>query len=249
MFFESEHFTARIFLVQRFSWEKSSNHVMARPFSALALRVRGEGSFCFADETRLTSRAGDVLYLPHGVGYEVDYSAGEVIVFHFWESGEAMKAQNFTPRDIADLTALFGEACRCFAQDTLRSRMEVNALFYRILSALCEEEDDADTATPCRTAVSFLVAGCLDAELSVSSVCARAKISETSFRRKFYAVYGKTPIRFLTELRLREAHGRLISGRESVESIALSCGFHDAKYFSRVFKRCFGYTPAQARTL
>ena len=177
MFFESEHFTARIFLVQRFSWEKSSNHVMARPFSALALRVRGEGSFCFADETRLTSRAGDVLYLPHGVGYEVDYSAGEVIVFHFWESGEAMKAQNFTPRDIADLTALFGEACRCFAQDTLRSRMEVNALFYRILSALCEEEDDADTATPFRTAVSFLVAGCLDAELSVSAVCGADSIA------------------------------------------------------------------------
>lgn len=249
MFFESEHFAARIFLVQRFSWEKNSSHVLPRPFSALALRVRGEGSFCFADGTCLTSRAGDVLYLPHGIGYEVVYSAGEVIVFHFWEGDAAMGVQNFTPRDIADLTALFGEACRSFAQGTLRSRMEVNALFYRILSALCEEEDASDAATPFRTAVSLLVAECLDAELSVSAVCTRAKISETSFRRKFYAAYGKTPIRFLTELRLREAHGRLISGRESVESIALSCGFHDAKYFSRVFKRCFGYTPAQARTM
>ncbi|MBQ7336631.1 MAG: AraC family transcriptional regulator [Clostridia bacterium] len=250
MFFESEDFAVRLFLVSRFSWEAMHGSVKARNFSALAVRLCGEGEFCFSDGTHLRSRAGDVMYLPSGLAYEVDYSAGEVIAFHFWEDGSGRRAENFTPRDVAELTQLFSDACAAFEEGTPRARMLALSLFYRILAALCEREPaEGEISAAFRGAVSLLHAEWKNPELSFSELCVRAGISESAFRRHFHACYGKSPVRYLTELRLHEAQKQLIAGGKTVEAVALDCGFHDVKYFSRVVKRYFGCTPSELRLL
>lgn len=33
-----------------------------------------------------------------------------------------------------------------------------------------------------------------------------------------------------------------------VKEVAIMCGFEDADYFSKVFRRCYGITPSQFRT-
>jgi AraC-like DNA-binding protein len=250
MFFEDENFAARIFMIDRFAWCAGERAVKARPFGALVLRIRGEGAFRFENGASHHSREGDVMYIPHGVGYTVVHSDGEVLAFHFREDATVRNVENFVPHDAASFASVFWEAYHLFRKGTSASRMEAVACFYRILAMLCVRGDENASEHPAfLRAFSALAEQYTDPDLCISAVCCAAGISESAFRRSFCARYGKPPIRFLTELRLREAQRRLMGSNESVEAIALSCGFRDVKYFSRVVKRYFGCTPSQLRAM
>ena len=70
------------------------------------------------------------------------------------------------------------------------------------------------------------------------------------FRRCFKEDTGKTPLEYLTEMRISQAKNLLIQNsgnRYSIADIALKCGFQDSFYFSTCFKKHTGVTPSQYR--
>ena len=56
---------------------------------------------------------------------------------------------------------------------------------------------------------------------------------------------GKSPIDYLTEYRINEACKLLRAGNLSIAEVAISVGFFDQFYFSRVFKRAKGVPPSR----
>ena len=73
-------------------------------------------------------------------------------------------------------------------------------------------------------------------------------ICETSFRELFKKYYIKTPIEFITDLRIENAKG-LISNGLSVEAAAYESDFNDSKYFARIVKKKLGCTPSELKHL
>lgn len=69
------------------------------------------------------------------------------------------------------------------------------------------------------------------------------------FRKLYKDLYGISPIRAIMNLRIDKAKALLDSGYFSVKKIAGKCGFENEKYFSTLFKRETGFTPAQYRKL
>jgi AraC-like DNA-binding protein len=58
---------------------------------------------------------------------------------------------------------------------------------------------------------------------------------------------GITPLEYMTSLRMKKAESLLSTmwTREySVAEVARMCGFEDALYFSRVFKKTYGCSPS-----
>jgi len=67
-------------------------------------------------------------------------------------------------------------------------------------------------------------------------------------RRCFKAETQKTPLAYLTDLRMRRARELLIMPTyESIEIISAKCGFRDSFYFSACFKKHNGLSPLQYR--
>ena len=56
-----------------------------------------------------------------------------------------------------------------------------------------------------------------------------------------------TPVEYLTRHRVDAAARLLQESAMSAGEIAASCGFTDASYFGKVFRREFGCTPGQYR--
>ncbi len=85
--------------------------------------------------------------------------------------------------------------------------------------------------------------------LSVPEFDLAAAVSETGFhkdhlRRCFKKETGKTPLEYLTDLRLNYAKSLLKrTDFKSVEEVAQSSGFADSFYFSTCFKKHFGLSP------
>ncbi|MGE0466440.1 MAG: GlxA family transcriptional regulator [Steroidobacteraceae bacterium] len=72
-------------------------------------------------------------------------------------------------------------------------------------------------------------------------------LPERSFKRRFQQATGLSPLQYVHTLRIEEAKQMLESNDAPVEQIAGEVGYEDAGFFSRLFLRNVGLTPAQYR--
>ena len=79
---------------------------------------------------------------------------------------------------------------------------------------------------------------------ALAGIC---NVSQAHFCRLFKNITGKTPVQYLTSIRLHEAEALLKSSDKSVSQIACEVGIPDLCYFSRKFKEMFGFTPSQVK--
>ena len=71
--------------------------------------------------------------------------------------------------------------------------------------------------------------------------------SRSVFAERFLAVTGMTPVRYLTELRMRLAAQWLGRDDATIESVAFQLGYGSLAAFSRAFKRVIGEPPGAMR--
>ena len=71
--------------------------------------------------------------------------------------------------------------------------------------------------------------------------------SESVLLRSFKQVAGISPMQFLLNHRIQKAAEMLLTTELKSCDIAVSCGFHDFSYFTKIFKRTVGMTPIEYR--
>ncbi len=83
--------------------------------------------------------------------------------------------------------------------------------------------------------------------LSVKTLAQRAAMSPRNFARLFQQEVGRTPARYIEDLRLEAARRQIESAPMSFEEVAVYCGFTSAEILRRAFERRMGVTPRQYR--
>ncbi len=81
----------------------------------------------------------------------------------------------------------------------------------------------------------------------VSALTKLSGLSPRSFERRFRLATGMKPLDYIHALRLEEAKQMLETGELSIAAIANETGYEDTSFFSRLFSRKVGLTPAQYR--
>ncbi|HEY1180030.1 MAG TPA: helix-turn-helix domain-containing protein [Phytomonospora sp.] len=83
----------------------------------------------------------------------------------------------------------------------------------------------------------------LDRPLTVTDLARRANVSPRHLGRRFRAVTGQTPLRWLLTERIRRAQEMLETTDESVVAVAVATGMGTATTLRRQFKRIVGVPP------
>ncbi len=81
----------------------------------------------------------------------------------------------------------------------------------------------------------------------VEEMVKRSRLAERTFKRRFTAATGVTPIAYVQRLRVEDAKRRLERTDVSVEEISWRVGYEDAAFFRRLFKRTTGMAPGAYR--
>ncbi len=82
-------------------------------------------------------------------------------------------------------------------------------------------------------------------DISIDDVSKNVGVSRSHLYRVFISNLGKSPIDYLTDYRIDEACNLLKNSNLSIAEIAISVGFFDQFYFSRVFKKAIGVPPSK----
>jgi len=81
----------------------------------------------------------------------------------------------------------------------------------------------------------------------VSEMARRSGLNDRTFKRRFHAATGYTPIDYVQSLRVEEAKHMLETTNEPIEEISEQVGYEDSGSFRRLFKRTVGTSPQRYR--
>ena len=81
----------------------------------------------------------------------------------------------------------------------------------------------------------------------VARMAERARLNERTFKRRFRAATGYTPVAYVQTLRIEEAKQLLETTALPSDEIAAAVGYEDPAFFRRLFKRQTGLTPGRYR--
>lgn len=86
-----------------------------------------------------------------------------------------------------------------------------------------------------------------DEKISLEDLAERFFISKFHLSREYKKIYGNTIGNELTYQRISHAKSMLRFSDDSIDTIALKCGFQDSGYFIKVFKKAENMTPLEYR--
>lgn len=81
----------------------------------------------------------------------------------------------------------------------------------------------------------------------IGELASLVALSESRFAHLFRTHTGRSPIAYQHDLKMERAIELLRSSTLSVQEIAQGCGFSEARFFHRLFRRHFGCSPKQWR--
>ncbi len=139
--------------------------------------------------------------------------------------------------------AVAAQAVNLRANAYLIKPFTVEALHARVMELLAEGPRPEHVAERARDLLDDIYAE----EVDAAQIARRLGVKPRHLLVAFADRYGRTPMQYLREVRIRRAQELLLSTALPVSDIAVQSGFRDATYFDRVFKQQLGLSPGEFR--
>ncbi|WP_055495360.1 AraC family transcriptional regulator [Streptomyces sp. TP-A0356] len=120
-------------------------------------------------------------------------------------------------------------------------------MVYRVLQAeqyarLLEVAATEVASNPLSEVISYVQEN-MSEPLTVSDLAERVALSPSAFSHLFRDVTGKSPYRFVKEMRLNRARELLLEGELSVTQVSRAVGYSSTSHFINEFRDRFGASP------
>ena len=228
--------------------KKKGHHTTPRNISVLSYRLSGGAEF-IQSGSKLSVSNGDVLFIPAMSEYTQRTDGERVIAVHidvFDADFKDFEVFSFSSKKSVD--SVFLEILKIWTERAPGYRYRATAILAELLSRIHElTESGALGNDKIKRSVEYIKNNFTDPTMTVARAAAESNFSEVYFRRMFTAAFGKTPISYITELRIDYAKRLLRNSDCTVGEVAEKSGFNDVKYFSTAFKKHTLVTPRQYR--
>lgn len=98
-------------------------------------------------------------------------------------------------------------------------------------------------------AVVEYISNHLNEKVSMNQLAKVAYMSRAKFFNKFKEIFGETPARFISNLRIKKAKELLQYPNISISEVAYQSGFENISHFTSAFKKEVGSTPSAFKKL
>jgi AraC-like DNA-binding protein len=236
--------------VEHFTGPLISRNMTYHDCWELILVRNGHGEMRTAEPFAL--EPGTVGLIPPGVSH-IEYARHYIDIFWIGLHGTRVEGMRHDRRRIVvsdsvirGITPLWNLAQKSYG----RIGPELDALTAVLFARFRQSLGVTDEAIHLRidNAVTYMHVNFRE-EISMPKLADMCGYSDGYFYRAFKHLTGKTPVQYLTSLRIQESLRWLQHSDLPIQRIAELVGFTDYRYFSRVFKNITGCSPHSMRTL
>ena len=188
-------------------------------FSAGDVRERKEGGFAEYYSFNVRQEESDTL--PHLSGIIRDCL-----------SEETEKLLDLFQKSFSSGSRYEREKCGCFFQ----------ALYYNLSEQMLEK-----STSPVIKTIYQYISDHLSEPITVKQIASAVFLTPNYCGFLFHAHTGVMLTEYITSMKMEEARKRILSSDELLSKIALSVGYSDYTYFSKLFKKYTGLPPARYR--
>ena len=228
-------------------------HKKALPCLTVGQVVHGSLGLAIEGMEMLTVGEMEVFIIPAGRAHQLMYKGGADGVFKaHWAFMDVM-VDGAPIGDVLTLPAMLSRAAsgqiyaaiRAICEETILSRRYIAA--YRLLDVLMTHATDHAPEEENRTAIRRFVQANYGERIGAEELAAALSCSVPQIYRYTSKYFGMSPANYINHVRLSHAAWRLEQTEASVRSIALSVGFEDMPYFTKLFKKAFLLPPGEYR--
>ena len=244
--------TAHLFTLDRV---QKCEYPQGRQWYGLVYAVRGKATYRFCAGERLTISQGDVVFLTPQAAYSIVTEKE----FEHYTVNFSLHAES-SRLDVGQLPywvlqgghtdhikRLFADVTHVWSAKQPGYEMRAIGGLYELLAAVFLGFRQAQK-TPSDHRL-LLAKGYIEEHFNepfcLEELAALSNMSVTNFRREWKKRYTEAPLQYRDAIRLYRAKEYLGSGYYTVSEVGEKCGFDDASYFIRFFKKKTGQTPAQ----
>ena len=126
---------------------------------------------------------------------------------------------------------------------------ELNALLPKMIRHYCllvQRHSLERYSTPIRGCLNYIDIHYME-PLSLENLAERLRINKNYLSSRFHREVGMTVTDYINQTRVRRSVTLLEKTDLSMQAVAEQCGFSDANYFTRVFKKVNGVSPNEYR--
>lgn len=213
----------------------------------LVFCTSGSGSFQFENGIVINYREGDMVGIPPREVHANSSTDG------FTNIHITMAEPSFpyrTPFRLSDdehcLKMAFSQAKTFYMTDVKNREMILAALGDLIVGYIICFRSNMEYSAPVERIRNSIIRNYSKSDYALDAFIRELPFHYDYLRKLFKKEVGMSPLEYLTSLRMKSAEKLLTAmwtNEYSVTEIAQMCGYDDALYFSRVFKKHFGCSP------
>lgn len=209
----------------------------------------GTGTFHFETGSTIDYREGQVVAIPPHERH-ANYSQEGFTNLHIRLVDPAFPYRSaFRVEDDAQghLKNAFSEARYYLLADIQKRELVLAALGELICSYMIVYRSNNEFSKPVEQIRSLIIDHYAECDFALDEAIRAMPFHYDYLRKLFKKEMGVTPLEYMTGLRMKKAEVMLTtmwSSDYSVAEIGQLCGYEDALYFSRVFKKHFGCAPS-----
>ena len=209
----------------------------------------GKGAFCFQNGTVMSYQAGEVVVIPPREVHANSSSEGFTNI-HITMSDPSFPyktAFRIVDDEEGNVKMAFLQAKYYYMGDVKNAELVLAALGDLIVSYMIVCRSNAEFSEPVEKIRASIRRNYSRPDYALDEVLRSMPFHYDYLRKLFKKEVGVSPLEYMTALRMKSAETLLTAmwtNEYSVTEIAQMCGFADALYFSRVFKKHFGCSPS-----
>lgn len=217
---------------------------------------RNELIFYFTGETdvefggkKMKHLANSLRFLPKGRScgdYKVEIKKPSFCIDIYFDCNEKLAEEAFIindaeilKNDFLKIYNLWNEQKNCWYEKSM-------IVLYEIICTIKNLEKQYvtnDKRVKIENAYTYIIKNYRNPDFDYTALAKESGYCYSYFSELFEEIYDQSPIKMVTDLRLKYAKELLITNRYSINEIAVLSGFNSISYFSKVFKKNFGVSP------
>lgn len=209
----------------------------------------GAGSFRFKDGMVIPYHVGEVVVIPPDTVHANSSEEGFTnIHLNILEPSFPYHTAFKLADENGSIHRAFLEAQTYYNSDKNRRELVLASLGELITSYVIVFRSNSEFSTPVEQIRASIIQNFTNPEYALDEFIRSLPFHYDYLRKVFKKEMGLSPLEYMTSLRMKNAE-RLLStvwnNGYTISEIAQMCGYDNALYFSRVFKKSFGCSPTQ----